>query len=265
VVLPIFASRLYREASAKVVLSGCELFQRSYEWVLGTDRAVMNPEMTVSAAELVYSYNVAAGFEATMRLRREAGSRGTLEEDTKGEIWALKILTGFLRRSRATIPTQQLVELKDEVEHLQHSAAVLFATAAGTLVSEEMQRLAREELEEAVKDLMQEICSQRDALAECIRSGKEVDVSSLGPLTKTTELDERFARLRERLIGTAEHKQALQGGLLRIYAYLYTVAEFSEAWSSLVNAVVPAQAIFRHITAAELAGSRRRSSTYRSV
>jgi hypothetical protein len=249
-VFPRFALLLNREAHAELIKTAFDLAEKSVSAVL-SDRCVIDGGISVSAETLIQQYSFDAGFEAHNTLRQSDRERKTLREDTEGELITYRILTGFVRPSTSTLSTRRVLDLAPRVDRLMHAALVLFGCSAGTLLRDDVMALVRDRgvgLSVGMRLIVEELRTQMPALCECFRTPGKVDISALGPLTSAQKLDERFFALRASLIENDTNALALEGGILRLYTFLFCLAEFAEAWANLSNAVTPSRTLFRHLS-----------------
>ena len=249
-VYPRFALLLNRDAHGELIQTAFDLAEKAVSAVL-SDRSVIDGGISVSAETLIQQYAFDAGFEAHNTLRESDRARKTLREDTEGELITYRILTGFIRGSKSTLSTRRVLDLAPKVDRLMQAALVLFGCSAGTLLREDVMALVRDRgvgLSVGMRLIVEELRTQMPALCECFKLPAKVDIALLGPLSSAPKLDERFFALRASLIENDTNTLALEGGILRLYTFLFCLAEFAEAWAELSNAVTPSRTLFRHLS-----------------
>jgi hypothetical protein len=250
-VYPRFAVLLNRRAHSDLIDTAFDLAEKAVVAVL-SERSVIDGGISVSAETLIQQYAFDAGFEAHNSLREHDRNRRSLREDTEGELITYKIMTGFIHPSQSTLSTRRVLDLAPKIDRLMHAALVLFGCSAGTLLREDVMAMVRDRgvgLSVGMRMIIEELRSQKEALCSSFRRVGRVDVSSLGALTSAQKLDEKFFALRMSLIENDTNVLALEGGILRLYTFLFCLAEFAEAWAELSNAIKPSRSVmFRHLS-----------------
>ena len=234
-VLPRFAALGYRRATSRLIETCADLSERAVEFVL-CERAAVDPKISVGAPEIVAAYHATAAYKSNRNIRKDENARAALKDETNAEIVMIDVVRCF-REGPSTVSIGRLVKLKPKIERLQHAAMIVFATAAGSILDPTTFDAVSLQLRGAMTGLSAELLKVKPLLCAVVALPVAVSIPSISLKLKVLNLSARLVELRQQLISDGRYRQALQGGLLRIYAFVFTLEQFSDAWKDLLDSV----------------------------
>ena len=236
-ILPRFGTLSYRKATASMVDTCTDFVTQAVRLVLNK-KAVEEAQTPVGAADLIAAYQAGAMYASHKTLRKDNNLRTYLSEETRVEIFWADLMLCFQRQSNSMLPINEIISLKPRIERLKNAAMVVFATAAGTVVSENVQQIVNKHLQSDMEGIVGKIVSSKSGIIIALRYLGKRSLKHYSPSHHFTEnLAAKYCEICTTLKQSDEYEEALSGGLLRVCAFLFTLEEFFQAWNGLANAI----------------------------
>ncbi len=241
VLLPRFSIVIFRTASGGTLVDADALIKSAISFASSIKAISPRPDY-VTSGELIYAYHAAAGFEANERLRVRSLQRALTRLDAAAEVVALKFATLNFRRSPASISSAQVLGLEELLIVAEKAAVVMFSTSAAAISSQEIHdHVFGGVISGRLVDLQAQVSAAVSLLSQALQSSIYIDLSSLNLISSTNCIEEDLITLHLQLANMGTLSKYVEEGLLRLYAFFYSLSFFVAALNNLILSVTGSQ------------------------
>ena len=121
---------------------------------------------------------------------------------------------------------------------VETEAMCVFATAAGTLVGEDVESLIREVSSVHLRQLMEDMSAQSGLIEQWLgKSGEKDSQQVIVSLISDKDVLTLGETMAKRVLLVNRYKIAMHAGLLRVFAFLFSLERFRVAWNGLLSKI----------------------------
>ena len=237
-ILPRFASLNFRRSSANILDSCADLSEYAVKMITRDLKSEHDLSLTQSGI-LLATYEDTEVIKIHANLRREVTQRRLALKDTVMEMFALDVFSLYQRKSSSAVPTKDLIALRSEFAQVEDAALMLFGTASGTIISDDLSQLITQFLSEALNCTIEEIQPVKQQLSDAVRISGKMPRGYHKKLQGSAmdRLSEGWEALHDKITQEGLESKFIDEGMLFVLAYIHAIGHFFDTWKVLIGRI----------------------------